>query len=386
MAIKKRWLCLALSLALSLSLVLPVHATEAVADSFASFLIDADTIDFPEQTLHVTLYRRNASGAFVSDDSVRYSCQINRVAGDATFYIQPRTDGVWVEVDYLTDLNGDGIYEMLDGETSPACDSVTPSGTLAPWSSTDYSLSGGQVYPLSAQTLRQRGEAILKARTTAGDSQYLGLGNTAPNPDTILYFVTLHYIAPTTQKEYTLSYYLRLFDSVIVPSDVSAFAWYYEAVEYVLEEGLFSGTGSDSFSPNIPATRAMLWTVLANLDGQTLTPGEQWYSAAQEWSIQEGISNGSSPNASITREQLATMLYQLTDDKPEKSQDYLSSFSDRSSISSWAEEAMNWAVGLGIFSGTDAGLLNPQGTATRAEVAAVLRKYAQLTQSDTPSN
>ena len=379
MATKKRWLCLALSLALSLSLVLPAGAVESSADSFAAFLIDAGTTDFPERSLHVGLYRRDASGAFTADDSVRYSCQINRAAGDAAFYIQPRADGVWVEVDYLTDLNGDGVYEMLDGESSPVCDSMQADGSLVPWDGTSHTLSNGQVYLLSSQTLRERGEAALQARVTAGDSQFLGLGNSAPNADSVLYFITLHYISPTTQTEYALSYYLQLFESVIVPSDVPVFSWYYDAVEYALERGLFSGTGSDTFTPNGTMTRSMLWVVLANLEDASLSGGQYWYSAAQEWAAREGISDGSDPDGSITREQLALMLYNLSDVREEEPADHLSAFSDRSSISFWAEHALNWAVGLGIFSGTDGGRLNPGGTATRAEVAAVLRQYEQVT-------
>lgn len=374
----KRWFCLALSLALAGTLVLPTHAVEAVADSFASFLIDADNADFPEQSLKVVLYRRNGSGTFTSDDSVRYSCQINRAAGDAMFYIQPRTDGVWVEVDYLSDLNGDGTYEMLDGESTPVCDSMTTSGTLETWNGTDYTLTNGQVYMLSAQTLRDRAQTVLQQRVTSGSSQYLGLGNTVPNLDSVLYFITLHYISPTTKEEYALSYYVRLFDSVIVPSDVPFNAWYYSSVEYALERGLFSGTGSDSFSPNGTMTRSMLWVVLANLEEATLSGGQYWYSAAQEWAKEEGISDGGNPNGPITREQLALMLYNLSDVQEEDTTDYLSVFSDRSSVSPWAEQAINWAVGQGLFSGSDSGKLNPQSTATRAEVATVLRQYEQV--------
>lgn len=371
----KRWLCLALSLALAGALVLPAHAVEPVADSFASFLIDADTADFPEKSLNVVLYRRNGSGAFASDDSVRYSCQINRVAGDATFYVQPRTDGVWVEVDYLSDLNGDGVYEMLDGESLPVCDSMTSAGALEAWNGTDYTLTNGQIYLLSAQTLRERAQAMLQERVSSGSGQYLGLGSSVPNLDSVLYFVTLHYLSPTSHEEYALSYYLQLFDSVIVPSDVSFSAWYYDAVEYALEQGLFSGTGSDSFSPNGTMTRSMLWVVLANVEQAALSGGEYWYSGAQNWVAQEGISDGSDPNGSITREQLALMLYNLADDQETDTADHLSAFSDRDSVSPWAEHALNWAVGQGLFSGGDGGRLNPQGTATRAEVAAVLRQY-----------
>ena len=377
MTVSKRLLALGLSLALTLSMALPVHAVESVADSFASFLISAESSDFPEKTLQVDLYRRNTLGSFVSDDSVRYSCQINRVAGQTSFYIQPKTDGVWVEVDYLTDLNGDGAYEMLDGEGTPVCDSMTDTGALVPWSGTDYFLVNGQTYTLSAQTLRERGEAVLAQRSNSG-SQSLGLGSSVPDADSLLYFVTLHYVSPTTGEEYALSYYLQIFDLVIVPSDVSPFAWYYSAVEYALDHGLFSGTGPDTFAPNGAMTRSMLWVVLANLEKVPLSGGQYWYSAAQSWAAREGISDGSDPNGAITREQLALMLYNLAGGPDLDGTDHLAGFTDRASVSFWAEQGLNWAVSQGLLSGSDSGALTPRGTATRAEVATVLRQYSRL--------
>lgn len=377
MTATKRWLALGLSLALAVTLALPVHAVESVADSFASFLISADRSDFPEKTIQVDLYRRGDSGSFAADDSVRYACQINRVAGEAVFYIQPKTDGVWVEVDYLTDLNGDGAYEMLDGEDTPVCDSMTDACELVPWDGTDYPLVNGQVYTLSAQALRARGEEVLQERSVSG-SQSLGLGSYVPDADSLLYFVTLHYISPIAGEEYALSYYLQIFDSVIVPSDVSPFSWYYGAVEYALEQGLFSGTGADTFSPNETMTRSMLWVVLANLEDASLSGGQYWYSAAQSWAAREGISDGSAPDGSITREQLALMLYNLAGSPALDGTDHLSSFTDRDRVSFWAEQGLNWAVSQGLLSGGDNGALNPGGSATRAEVATVLRQYCLL--------
>ncbi|MEA4933167.1 MAG: hypothetical protein VB071_06220, partial [Lawsonibacter sp.] len=167
----KRWLCLPLILALSIALVLPAMAADPLADSFAAFLIDANTTDAPQTNLRVDLYRRDSASSFQLDDSVRYDCSINRVAGQASFYIQPKTDGVWVALDYLTDLNGDGIYEMLDGENSPVSDSMTASGKLQAWDGSTHPLTRGQTYILSSETLSARGQAALKARSTAGSAQ-----------------------------------------------------------------------------------------------------------------------------------------------------------------------------------------------------------------------
>ena len=379
----KRWLCLVLSLALSASLILPAGAADPLATTFSTFLIDAETSDSPVLDLQVALYRRDSAGAFTVDDSVRYSCNINRAAGKTSFYIQPQADRVWVEVDYLTDLNYDGIYEMLDGEDLPVHDIMTTGGQLVsrdsvtdPWEHSSYALNKGQTYILSAETLKARGRLALQARSSSGHSQAIpGLTYSPASERTLLYFVTVHYLSAVDQEEYTLSYYLRLFDSVIVPSDVAANAWYYDTVEYALKQGLFSGTGADSFSPDAYATRAMLWTVLAKLKGQSVAGSTPWYAAAQNWAVQNEVSDGTDPNGSITREQLAQMLYRLADPRKESSSAVLSAYPDSTRISAWAQNAMAWAVENGILSGRANGNLDPQGKATRAEVAAMLRQY-----------
>ena len=381
----KRWLCLILSLALTVSLILPARAVDPLATSFASFLINAESTDTPALDLHVALYRRDSSGCFSVDDSVRYRCSINRAAGKASFYIQPQTDRVWVEVDYLTDLNYDGVYEMLDGEDVPVHDIMTASGQLVsrnsvtdPWESSSYCLTKGQTYILSAETLKARGQQAIQARCTVGNVQAIsGFTYSSAGERTLLYLVTLHYLSAVDQEEYTLSYYLKLFDSVIIPSDVRANAWYYETVEYALQQGLFSGTGADAFSPDTYATRAMLWTVLAKVKGKQLASGSPWYSSAQRWAMENGVSDGTDPNGSITREQLVQMLYRLASPSEESSAAVLSAFPDSSRISGWAQSAMAWAVEKGILSGRANGTLDPGGKATRAEVAAMLRQYIQ---------
>ena len=381
----KRWLCLVLSLVLTVSLILPAGAVDPQSTSFASFLINAESTDTPTLDLHVALYRRSSAGTFSVDDSVRYRCSINRTAGKTAFYIQPQADRVWVEVDYLTDLNYDGIYEMLDGEDLPVHDIMNTSGQLVsrnsvtdPWTNSSYALAKGQTYILSAETLRARGQQSLRARCAAGNAQAIpGFTDSSASERTLLYLVTLHYLSAVDQEEYTLSYYLRLFDSVIIPSDVPANAWYYETVEYVLQQGLFSGTGADSFSPTTAASRAMVWTVLAKVRGKQLSAGNPWYVSAQRWAVENRISDGFGPNEPITREQLVQMLYRLASPEETPSDAVLSAYPDSGSISSWARAAMAWAVENGIISGQGNGNLAPGGQATRAEMAAMLRQYIQ---------
>ena len=162
--------------------------------------------------------------------------------------------------------------------------------------------------------------------------------------------------------------------------DVQADDWYSGAVQFVTEEKLMTGTGK-GFEPNAATTRAMLWTILARMDGaDTNASGGAWYAAAQDWAVEHGVSDGTSPDGRITREQLATMLYRYAQSRglvKADAQGDLSVFSDSASVSPYAVEAMRWAVGAGIVNGMD-GKLDPQGEATRAQMATMLMRYAAL--------
>lgn len=155
-------------------------------------------------------------------------------------------------------------------------------------------------------------------------------------------------------------------------SDVAQAAWYFEAVNFTVQKGLFSGTTTTTFSPNTAMSRAMLWTVLARMDGQTVTGGANWYEKAQTWAISKGITDGSNPDGAITGEQIAATLYRYAGSP--KTQGVLTAFADSEAVSGWAENAMKWAVEQGIIQGAD-GLLSPGGEASRAQVAKMLMVY-----------
>ena len=161
--------------------------------------------------------------------------------------------------------------------------------------------------------------------------------------------------------------------------DVQAGDWYSGAVQFVTEEKLMTGTGK-GFEPNAATTRAMLWTILARMDGADTSSTGAWYAAAQDWAVKRGVSDGTSPDGKITREQLATMLYRYAQSRglvKSAPQADLSAFPDSASVSPYAVEAMRWAVGAGIVNGMD-GKLNPQGEATRAQMATMLMRCAAL--------
>ena len=154
--------------------------------------------------------------------------------------------------------------------------------------------------------------------------------------------------------------------------DVSEGQWFYDYVEYVYFNGLMNGTSATTFEPNANMTRAMVWAILARIDGETVT-GATWQTVARTWAMANGVSDGSDPNGLVTREQFATMLWRYAGE-PASSYS-LSAFTDANSVSDWAETAMAWAVEHGIITGMTDTTLVPQGSATRAQCAAMLMRY-----------
>lgn len=157
-------------------------------------------------------------------------------------------------------------------------------------------------------------------------------------------------------------------------TDVAPGAWYYDAVSYVYANGLMDGVSASEFNPDGSMTRAMVWAILARIDGETVT-GASWLETARAWAMAEGVSDGTDANGLVTREQLATMLWRYAG---EPDSDYsLSAFTDAASVSEWAETAMSWAVENGLITGVTANTLVPSGSATRAQCAAILMRYVE---------
>ena len=153
--------------------------------------------------------------------------------------------------------------------------------------------------------------------------------------------------------------------------DVSVGDWYYDAVSYVSENGLMTGVSNGKFNPDGTVTRAMVWTVLARMDGENTDGGSAWYSKAQAWAMETGVSDGTDPMGSITREQLAAMLYRF--EGSPKVSGSLSAYPDANTVSDWAKDAMIWATQEGIINGIG-GKLSPKTGATRAQLAAMLMR------------
>ena len=157
-------------------------------------------------------------------------------------------------------------------------------------------------------------------------------------------------------------------------ADVPGSFWGADAVDFATSHELFNGTSVTSFSPNAAMTRGMIVTVLARLEGVDTSKGSTWYEAGRQWSMENGVSDGTNMEGSLTREQLATMLYRYAGSPAVSGT--ITGFVDAASVSDWALDAMTWAVENGIITGSN-GKLNPQNNATRAEVAAMLMRFIQ---------
>ena len=381
----RQWIAAALAVVLAVS-ISPVLAVPA-AEPFADFRIDALDMDVPDRTLSIDLYRRDESGNFSPVDAAdAISCKVNRVTSDAMFYIQPKADGVRVTVDYLTDVNGDGLYELLDGGDRPVWDVLDPLNGLV--RSGDASLASGQTYVLSAEALSQRFEATAQSR--AKDQGLEADFHISP-----LCRVTLRHTVGADGPEYEQLYYLEICGQILTPPDLSPDQWYYSAVEYSLIQGWFAGLEDGRFGPDESLNRAQLAQVLWTAAGSPLLWGAagsqtsdftdilptDWFCQAASWCGQTGLMTGYEdgtflPNAPLTREQLASVLHRYEAyaypgyDSPSPS-DSLAQYGDVGSVSLWAYDSMGWEVSFGLLRVSNSSL-RPGDTVTRAELAFAL--------------
>ena len=173
--------------------------------------------------------------------------------------------------------------------------------------------------------------------------------------------------------------------------DVAAEDWYGDAVAAVYARGLMTGTAEDTFAPELAATRGMVVSILHRLAGSPTVSAEvfadvaadDWYGQAVAWAANEGIASGTSaetfsPNAAVTREQLAALLcnFAAQQGMDTTARSDLSSFDDAATVSDWAQDAVSWAHAEGLLAGTFATTLSPQGEATRAQLAAMLVRFS----------
>ena len=175
-------------------------------------------------------------------------------------------------------------------------------------------------------------------------------------------------------------------------TDVKKSAWFYNNVVYVIEKGMMTGTGTNTFEPNATTTRGMIVTILYRLEKEpsagtspfTDVDANQWYAKAVAWAAANGVVNGTSPttfnpNDPITREQMAAILYRYASFKgyDVTGKADLAGYTDAAQISDYAKDAMSWANQAGLIGGVSATTLQPQGSAIRAQVATILMRFCE---------
>ena len=173
-------------------------------------------------------------------------------------------------------------------------------------------------------------------------------------------------------------------------TDVNEGDWFYDVVLYAYDNGLMTGVSATEFAPNQTTTRGMIVSMLARLEGVTNAEdagfadvaANDWYATAVNWAASVGVVNGYEdntfrPNAPITREQMAAILYNYADYKgyDVSARADLSDYADAASISSWAEDVLAWANAEGLINGMTATTIDPQGATTRAQTAAMFERF-----------
>lgn len=174
--------------------------------------------------------------------------------------------------------------------------------------------------------------------------------------------------------------------------DVNQKKWYHEAIDYAIVNKLFNGTSPNTFEPDTAMTRGMLVTVLYRMEnepGAKTTPAftdlrQNWYKTAVAWAAENEIVNGIdathfAPDAKVTREQAMTMLMRYAQFKgyDTSAREDLSAFKDAASVRSWALDAMQWGVSVGLIQGVGGGMLDPRGDSSRAQVATILMRFRE---------
>ena len=276
------------------------------------------------------------------------------ITGDAWFYDVPGGlyDNLHFEFEPVTTPDGETVYivefELTtkdDGDGVPV--PSRPGYIFLGWKSE----TDGKIY--------NYGDTIT---LTAGSYNFYAVWANMPE---------IEPTQPDTPDEPDISY-----------DDVSADAWYYDAVEYVSKNGIMNGMGESVFQPDTTMNRAMIWTMLARLDGADTEGGDSWYSVGQEWAVAAGISDGTDPMGDVTREQLITMLYRYAiykgQDVSVGEETNILSYADADQVSEWAISAFQWACGAGIIEGDENGLITPTATATRAQAAAIFMRSIEV--------
>lgn len=262
---------------------------------------------------------------------------------------------------YLTD------QAALNKNSSLDLGTLTLSASLSPADAATLTLLDRDLKPIA------EGQSIAVSRQSSGGSGGSGGGGSRPTPTP----------TPTPEPEP---------EPELPFTDVAEKDWFYNEVKYVYDKGMMNGVSGDTFAPDASTSRAMIVTVLYRLAGSPPAQAPsfpdvalgQYYAYPVGWAAQQSIVNGYEtgefrPSGLLTREQFATILYRYARAMgySTAAQGDLTAFTDLAAISPYAGDAMSWAVGAGLLSGMGDGTINPQGSATRAQMAAILTRFCK---------
>ena len=381
------------------------------ADTAYGFTADSTLANLPgiyttykQDGSTVTVYVTTKSGTLTADGSLTLGT-LSSTDGSTLFTVV-KASGLKV----LDSASGENTYPTVDGEDSSG-GSTGGSGSTGSGSDTGSSggSSGAVTLPITIQS--SSGGKVTASAGQAAQGKVITL-TAAPNSGYTLKSLT---VTTSSGKAVSLAdlgngkYSFTMPASAVTVSavfaaeqvqqpqlpftDVAADSWYADSVRYVYEHDLMGGTGEGRFSPDLTTSRAMIVTILYRLEGSPAVTGGtsfadvtagQWYSDGVAWASANGIvtgySNGSfGPNDTITREQMAAILYRYARYKGYdlSARADLGSYSDAVQVSSYAADAMGWAVGSGLITGTSGTTLSPAGSATRAQAAVILARFCQ---------
>lgn len=371
----------------------------AIYDFMANDVLDALPgiyTTYKQEGSAVTVYVTTKSGVLTGDGSLTLG---TISANDGTNFTVEKASGVKV----VGADNSETTYNQVDQGGSSG-------GSSSGGSSSGGSSSGGSTTTTRTITIQSSfGGKVTASASQAAQGKVITL-TALPNSGYVLKSLTVTTasgtsvpVANQSSGKYTFTmpaaavtvkavFAAQETDPDFPFADVAKGSWYYEGVRYAYENGLMSGTGEGTFSPDLPTSRGMLVTILYRLAGSpaagsasfTDVAKGQWYADGVAWASANGVVSGYPdgsfrPNDTITREQMAAILYQYAriQGKLDDSRADLSIFSDLDSLSAYAKEPMSWAVAQGLFSGVSADTLAPGGSTTRAQAAVILTAFSK---------
>lgn len=328
----KKKLTKALAVLLMLCMLLPQTALAAT-----TYYLDVSIVGPDAEKVEQT----------VSASSSRYGTKSDRLAATVVSLIK------YKESEISRKFSGTGLHE----EFQDGLDAFEGSGWTAYVEKHFDSVSGNEAFKI-----------ILSDRTSTLGDLTVGKANKISYKG---------YTVTVTLREYTTGSSSSGGSAGTTTGDPKQFQdihpvnhWAMDSIDYVTSRGLFNGKTEDTFAPEEATTRAQLMTVLARLDGADTTGAA--LEKGMAWAVANGISDGSNPNAPITRQQLAAMLYRYAGSPAVEG---ILNFPDAGSVSDYAKDAMLWATQNGIINGKTDGRLDPTGLATRAQVATMIARY-----------